>query len=506
MPVGDESAAALGMAQMYGLAQGSPTPGGYDPMAMIAPYMGMMDPQMQAQAVAAYVQAFEAMRTMGGQPIAPTLPTMYAAGMMEPPSPGRGARGSHPIAGGDAPQSPRSGGQQAARGGATGSVQGSPASMPMPVPARFQQERTDASPLGSPTQQTSGQVLRRRSSSTVDVLSETPRGPRAGNALIVGSAPASPAAGLESSPEGAEEQPQAGGAARSLRPSSLRAAHIAVISVVRDVSNAEQTSDEELAAESRAVRDALLHGRSLQEGPSALLQLGSSSALTFQPPRIFVVKSYSEDDVHKALKYHCWSSTISGNRRLDTAFREATQTTPPHSAPGRVFLFFSVNSSGQFCGVAEMTSPVDFGAQAQFWQQSQKWSGQFSLRWHCVKDVPNALLRHIMITGTEGSASAGPSAFSAPASPKPVTNSRDAQELPLTAGMDMLRVFLTCDTSTSLLDDMLFYSHREHERERQRHTGNVTGGRRSAFRGEPLRGKSATGRGPSPEGSSAREE
>ena len=33
--------------------------------------------------------------------------------------------------------------------------------------------------------------------------------------------------------------------------------------------------------------------------------------------RFFVIKSYSEDDVHKSLKYNAWASTETGNRRLD---------------------------------------------------------------------------------------------------------------------------------------------------------------------------------------------
>jgi len=69
--------------------------------------------------------------------------------------------------------------------------------------------------------------------------------------------------------------------------------------------------------------------------------------------RFFVIKSYSEDDIHKAIKYNTWASTDGGNRRLDAAFRES-------SALGPIYLFFSVNASGQFCGVAQMISPIDY--------------------------------------------------------------------------------------------------------------------------------------------------
>ncbi len=68
--------------------------------------------------------------------------------------------------------------------------------------------------------------------------------------------------------------------------------------------------------------------------------------------RFFVIKSYTEKDVHKSLKYEIWSSTDPGNKRLDKAFRE-------NAGRGPIYLFFSVNGSGHFCGVAEMLTPVD---------------------------------------------------------------------------------------------------------------------------------------------------
>jgi hypothetical protein len=64
-----------------------------------------------------------------------------------------------------------------------------------------------------------------------------------------------------------------------------------------------------------------------------------------------VIKSYTEDDVHKSLKYEIWSSTEPGNKRLDKAFKEC-------GGRGPIFLFFSVNASGHFCGIAEMLTPV----------------------------------------------------------------------------------------------------------------------------------------------------
>lgn len=106
--------------------------------------------------------------------------------------------------------------------------------------------------------------------------------------------------------------------------------------------------------------------------------------------RFFVIKSYSEDDIHKAIKYNTWASTDSGNRKLDTAFRES-------AALGPIYLLFSVNASGQFCGMAQMISPIDYSKKCEYWAQD-KWNGQFSLTWIFIKDIPNVQFRHIRLS------------------------------------------------------------------------------------------------------------
>lgn len=59
---------------------------------------------------------------------------------------------------------------------------------------------------------------------------------------------------------------------------------------------------------------------------------------TYSDARFFVIKSYSEDDVHKSIKYNVWASTPNGNKKLDAAYQEAKAK--PDSCP--VFLLFSV--------------------------------------------------------------------------------------------------------------------------------------------------------------------
>lgn len=60
----------------------------------------------------------------------------------------------------------------------------------------------------------------------------------------------------------------------------------------------------------------------------------------YSDAKFFVIKSYSEDDVHKSIKYNVWASTASGNKKLDAAYQESKAK--DSGCP--VFLFFSVSN------------------------------------------------------------------------------------------------------------------------------------------------------------------
>ncbi|GMI94528.1 evolutionarily conserved C-terminal region 2 [Hibiscus trionum] len=162
---------------------------------------------------------------------------------------------------------------------------------------------------------------------------------------------------------------------------------------------------------------------------------------SYSDAKFFVIKSYSEDDVHKSIKYNVWASTPNGNKKLDAAFREPNEK--PDGCP--IFLLFSVNTSGQFVGLAEMVSTVDFCKSVEYWQQD-KWTGCFPVKWHIVKDIPNTSLRHITLKNNEN---------------KPVTNSRDTQEVNFEQGMQILQIFKDHSSKTCILDDFEFYEARQ---------------------------------------------
>jgi ribosomal protein S21 len=141
------------------------------------------------------------------------------------------------------------------------------------------------------------------------------------------------------------------------------------------------------------------------------------------------------------MKYNVWTSTPNGNKKLDAAYQEAKEK--PVDCP--IFLLFSVNTSGQFVGLAEMVSPVDFDRTVEYWQQD-RWTGCFSVKWHIIKDIPNNALRHITLENNEN---------------KPVTNSRDTQEVKFEKGVEILKIFKEYSSKTCILDDFGFYEGRE---------------------------------------------
>ncbi|XP_066380318.1 YTH domain-containing protein ECT2-like [Miscanthus floridulus] len=168
--------------------------------------------------------------------------------------------------------------------------------------------------------------------------------------------------------------------------------------------------------------------------------------------KFFVIKSIGEADVHKSIKYGVWSSSSNGNSKLDSAFRDADRISRRHSTKCPVFLFFSVNGSGHFCGMAEMVGPVDFHKDMDFWCQD-KWTGCFPVRWHVVKDIQNCSLQHITLQNNEN---------------KPVTHSRDTQEIPYLPGISMIEIFKGIKARFCLFDDFMRYEAEEAQKKTHR--------------------------------------
>lgn len=137
-----------------------------------------------------------------------------------------------------------------------------------------------------------------------------------------------------------------------------------------------------------------------------------------QESKFFIIKSYSLLDINASLTHSIWASTELGNKRLNQAYNDL-------SGNGKIYLFFSVNTSGKFSGVCEMSSPVDFNKTSDAWVEKSRWKGVFSVDWLIIKDVPNKYFHHLKIPSNEF---------------KPVTNSRDTQEVPYDIAISMLKI------------------------------------------------------------------
>ena len=48
-------------------------------------------------------------------------------------------------------------------------------------------------------------------------------------------------------------------------------------------------------------------------------------ATDYENAKFFIIKSFSEDNVHKSIKYNVWASTPHGNKKLDAAYHEAKE-------------------------------------------------------------------------------------------------------------------------------------------------------------------------------------
>ena len=122
-----------------------------------------------------------------------------------------------------------------------------------------------------------------------------------------------------------------------------------------------------------------------------------------------------------------------------------------------------------------MKSEVDFNAKFAHWEDSDKWMGKFDIEWLIVKDVPNRILKHLrfIVEGQE----------------KPVTNSRDAQEIPSKQGQNMFNLIREHEQTSSLFDEFERYDQREQHKKENFRTRTEKEHPRISYKFSPTRGK-----------------
>ena len=163
--------------------------------------------------------------------------------------------------------------------------------------------------------------------------------------------------------------------------------------------------------------------------------------------KFFVIKSFSEEDVHKSIKYNVWSSSKNGNLTLSNAFNITKEKN------GNVYLFFSCNGSGRYCGISRMKTPCDETKSFELWTQDGKWPGLFDVEWLLIKDVPFKEFKNVIITMKDGEI-------------KPISNARDTQEIPFEQAKTMIEKICKYQNTNTILEQFEFYDMRQENYER----------------------------------------
>jgi hypothetical protein len=169
--------------------------------------------------------------------------------------------------------------------------------------------------------------------------------------------------------------------------------------------------------------------------------------------KFFVIKSFSEEDVHKSIKYNVWSSSKDGNLTLSNAFRITEEN------KGNVYLFFSCNGSGRYTGIARMKTPCDETKSFGLWTQDGKWPGLFDVEWLFIKDVPFKEFKNVIITMKDGEV-------------KPISNARDTQEIPYEQARIMIQKITDYQNTNTILEHFEFYDMRQDNYERNMQMNN----------------------------------
>jgi len=131
--------------------------------------------------------------------------------------------------------------------------------------------------------------------------------------------------------------------------------------------------------------------------------------------RAFIIRSNNEDDVHKAIKYGIWTSSPRNNEMLNKLYLETKDKDIP------IYLFYSVVKSGQFVGVAQMTSEIQ-ETSSNLWWEADKWLNQFEIKWVFIKDISYKWFSHVIIDGL------------------PISRAKDCTRVPPETAIEMLKV------------------------------------------------------------------
>ncbi|KAK4447956.1 putative serine/threonine-protein kinase [Podospora aff. communis PSN243] len=119
----------------------------------------------------------------------------------------------------------------------------------------------------------------------------------------------------------------------------------------------------------------------------SILLVPKFRALAFDTTRYYILRSNNATDVETSAAHSTWTSSEIVNKRLNRNFLESG---------GQVVLFFSVVLSRKFCGIAQMTSTLDWENTDPHWVEDV-WRGRFSITWLTHTEISFDLVKHVPV-------------------------------------------------------------------------------------------------------------
>ncbi|KAK0621044.1 kinase-like domain-containing protein [Immersiella caudata] len=119
----------------------------------------------------------------------------------------------------------------------------------------------------------------------------------------------------------------------------------------------------------------------------SILLMPKFRTLPFDTTRYYVLRSDNATDIETSAAHSTWTSSERVNKIINKGYLESG---------GWVVLFFSVILSRQFCGIAQMTSALDWERTDPHWVEDV-WRGRFSLTWLTHTEISFDLVKHVPV-------------------------------------------------------------------------------------------------------------
>lgn len=169
--------------------------------------------------------------------------------------------------------------------------------------------------------------------------------------------------------------------------------------------------------------------------------------------QFYVMRSSNDDNIHKAIKYHMWSTTAAGKTILSQAWNDFKKK---GIAP-EIYLIFSVVNTNHVLGIAKMVSDVNVNETFMYWWEPMKWFGSLQIQWLFIKDVHSSHFEQIKEDGFNSSS---------------FINLKDTTKLSQENGRQVLKIFNDCSLTTNIFESFAYMDQREdHIRSQRNNNG-----------------------------------